>query len=177
MNFDAYMIEIAATVAINSKCKSRKIGAVLVRDKAIISTGYNGPARGVSHCGEQCPRHVEGYPSGQGLRLCPATHAEANAIAQAARSGVSTMDAWLYLVAPFAPCKTCAGMIINAGISRVIMTTMASYDNTALNILREAGVGMVEFPRHHEMSGGVNTQNLCHKVGIGVDSWNLRYVD
>ena len=154
MNFDQYMIEIATTVAMNSKCKSRQIGAVLVRDKAVISTGYNGPPRGVSHCGEQCPRHLEGYPSGQGLHLCPATHAEANAIVQAARSGVSTMGAWCYLVAPFAPCKTCAGLIINAGITRVVMTAAVSYDDMALNLLREAGVEMVELPRRHGMSLG-----------------------
>ena len=146
MNFDRYMIEIAQAVSANSKCKSRKIGAVLVRDKAIISTGYNGPPRGVSHCHEQCPRHREGYPSGQGLHLCPATHAEMNAIVQAARSGVSTMDAWLYLSAPFAPCKTCAGAIINAGISRVIMTSTADYDDIAMRLLREANVVVSQIP-------------------------------
>lgn len=138
--FDAYMLAVARSVARNSKCRSKRIGAVLVRDKAVISTGYNGPPRGVPHCGDVCPRRAQGYESGEGLDLCPATHAEANAVVQAARSGVSTAGATLYLAGPFAPCKGCAGILVNAGIAEVVTESMEAYDEKSAWILEHGGV-------------------------------------
>lgn len=147
---EQYFKRIAEVVASRSKCLSRKIGAVLVRGDIIISTGYNGPPRGVPHClfdrlkvdevlhsalsgrkvreNGECPRRVLGYGSGQGLDLCPATHAEANAIVQAAKVGVSTEGTTMYLTCEF-PCKSCLGLIINAGISRIVCTNARSYDH------------------------------------------------
>jgi dCMP deaminase len=156
MTHHEYMMQIAKTVSLNSKCRSRQIGAVLVRDKAIISTGYNGPPRGVSHCGEICPRHAEGYPSGQGLHLCPASHAEANAIAQAARAGTPVNGSALYLHAPFAPCKSCAGLLINAGIVAVYMSSVDAYDNMAMAMLKEAGIEIIKVhnPKNHHIGLG-----------------------
>jgi len=153
-SWDQYFLEIAEAVSSNSKCMSRQIGAVLVKDKAIIATGYNGPPRGIPHCNKRhktdglfceeaiqsgsllplpseeltiCPRTYLDYKSGEGLHLCPATHAEANCIAQAARSGVSTLDTTMYLTCGI-PCKNCLALIINAGVSVVVCTSLVYYD-------------------------------------------------
>ena len=112
MTWDEYYLEICHAVAKNSKCLSRKIGAILVKDKSIISTGYNGPPRGVAPCNTRwdtdlkdlkpkdwitaCPRYVLGYKSGQGLQLCPAGHAERNALINAARQGIKTKNSIIY---------------------------------------------------------------------------------
>ena len=141
-----------------SKCFSRKIGAILVRDRTIISTGYNGPPRGVPHCNESerieelkrlarilpdltddmfdnlapgggCPRKAIGVPSGTLLNLCPAGHAESNAISNAARIGVITKDSVMYCYCPM-PCFECAKTIINAGIREVICLE-GEYDSRA----------------------------------------------
>ena len=144
MNKEAYYRSIAEVVASRSKCLSRKIGAVLVKDDSIISTGYNGPPRGIPHCGSErlaydntlktalfewpktsgvmCPRRVLGAESGERLDICPATHAEANAIVQAAKTGVSTEGSTMYLTCEV-PCKSCLGLIINAGIKKVVYNT------------------------------------------------------
>jgi dCMP deaminase len=131
---------ICEAVSKHSKCLSRHIGAVIVRDHSIVSTGYNGPARGVPHCaervfaltdndpladedfvphGDTCPRRLLGLPSGEGLEYCIAAHAERNCIANAARMGVSTLSCTLYLNTVL-PCKDCMAEIINAGITKVI---------------------------------------------------------
>jgi dCMP deaminase len=149
VNKELYFRKIAEVVAERSKCLSRKIGAVLVRDDIIISTGYNGPPRGVPHCLKErlefdevirealsgmtinmeteCPRRLLGYDSGHGLEICPATHAEANAIIQAAKAGVSTEGSTLYLTCEF-PCKSCLGLIINAGVKKIYCTENRLYD-------------------------------------------------
>jgi dCMP deaminase len=148
--WDDYFLDIANVVAENSKCFSRKIGAVLVRDKAIISTGYNGPPRGMDPCtyisdatgviSEMCPRKAGGYPSGEGLHLCPAAHAERNALIQAARTGVSTMGSTLYCYCGQV-CKDCAAEIVNAGCSRLVYLDGAvPYDNLAEKILKASGI-------------------------------------
>jgi Deoxycytidylate deaminase len=145
MNKPQYYLSIAEVVAKRSKCLSRQIGAVIVKDDAIISTGFNGPPRGVPHCGldrrkvdpmtkdlnirlNECPRKVLGFGSGEGLEYCPATHAEANAIVQAAKSGVSTDRATMYLTCGV-PCKSCLGLIINSGIDTVYCTSKGLYDD------------------------------------------------
>jgi len=163
--WDNYFMRIAKEVSSNSKCLSRKIGAVLVKDKAIISTGYNGPARGVSHCGERgrwfydrlngisrslatgpdhklmsCPRRVFGYPSGKGLHLCQAGHAERNALIQAARNGISTLGTTLYCYCGQV-CKDCAIEIVNAGVSTLVFLKFdKNYDDYSEHILNESGI-------------------------------------
>ena len=162
-NWDEYYIGIARAVAVNSKCLSRRIGAVLVKDKAVISTGYNGPPRGVPHCAgryeldeallellrergvtefrtDVCPRRTLGFRSGEATEICPASHAEANAIVQAARSGVSTNGATLYLCGEVMPCRNCTAMMINAGIIECVVETMMPYDRTGLFLLKHSGL-------------------------------------
>ncbi len=119
-----YFYNISLSVAANSKCKSRQIGAVLVRDKSIIATGYNGPARGIDACWE-CAR-----PNGGPLDICPAAHAEANCIANAARMGVCTMNSIMFVTCEI-PCKDCLSILINAGVYLVYTTSDKFYDATA----------------------------------------------
>ena len=143
-NWDSYFLNIASVVASNSKCMSRHIGAILVYDKAIISTGYNGPPRGLPHCGTNCPRRKEGFVTGQGLHLCPATHAEANCIAQAARSGVCTEHTTLYITCGV-PCKNCLALIINAGIEEVVCTSLDKYDDLSGYIVANSNLIIREY--------------------------------
>jgi len=135
--WDAYFLSICETVAKQSTCLSRQFGAILVRDKSIISTGYNGPARDVTHCqGPECPRHRCGYKSGQRLDLCPATHAEANCIANAARNGILTLGSTLYLNGVH-PCKDCTSLLINAGVAEIVCLE-GYYDTLSLIIAKDA---------------------------------------
>jgi len=122
-----------------SKCLSRKIGSILVKDKRVIGTGYNGPPSNVPHCDHRivdvanrnanvysdkfvsdvCPRQKLGFASGEGLEHCPAVHAEINPILQSARMGISTIGSTLYCYCS-TPCSNCAKEIIQAGIERVV---------------------------------------------------------
>jgi len=122
MTWDRYFLELAQIVSRKSKCHSRKVGCVIAApDHTVLSVGYNGPPRQFPHCpGPPCPRREMGYKSGEGLEYCPATHAEVNAIVNAARVGVSLRGATLYLNTVF-PCKWCMGAIINAGIKEVVV--------------------------------------------------------
>ena len=118
-SWDQYFMEIAHLVAKRSTCLRRQIGAVLVRNKHILSTGYNGAPSGVEHCLDVgCLREKLGIPSGQQQEICRGIHAEQNAIIQAALHGVSTEGATLYCTNQ--PCTLCAKMLINAGIQGII---------------------------------------------------------
>ena len=154
MSKPQYYLSIAEAVAKRSKCLSRQIGAVIVKNDAIISTGFNGPPRGIPHCGKErlkvdstltviksdrCPRKVLGFNSSEGLEYCPATHAEANAIVQAAKSGVSTDRATMYLTCGV-PCKSCLGLIINSGIDTVYCTSKDLYDDISKYIAEYSGI-------------------------------------
>lgn len=140
LTWDRYLLTICNAVSQNSKCLSRKLGAVLVRNNSIVATGYNGPARGVKHCdGPVCPRRVFGYPSGEGLHLCPAVHAEANCIANAARLGVCTEGCTLYLNW-LTPCKDCLSILINAGIREVVTNTVGTYGYLVGQILETQAI-------------------------------------
>lgn len=165
MTWDQYFFEICKVVGENSKCYSRKIGAIIVKDKAIISSGYNGPARGIPDCSIRysrdeylkkqlpavpsgiaiytCPRKALGYKSGEGLDICIASHSEENAIVQAARSGVSTRDATLYVNAT--PCLRCIQMCINAGIKEIVTTKIGLYNGQAEFVIKQADILMREF--------------------------------
>ena len=117
-SWDDYFMEITRLVATRSTCLRRKVGAIIVRDKRILATGYNGAPRGLKHCLEiGCIREKYGVSSGQRHELCRGIHAEQNAIIQAATSGVSIEGALIY--STHFPCSLCMKMIINAGINKV----------------------------------------------------------
>jgi len=130
---------IARAVATRSNCRRRHVAAIIVRDRRIISTGYNGTPRGVRNCNEGgCPRCSSATPSGRALDECLCSHGEENAIVQAAYHGIAVKDATIYTT--FSPCLQCAKMIINAGIREVVYCDRYSVDATAGALLREAGV-------------------------------------
>ncbi len=118
IGWDDYFFEFAELASNRATCLRRKIGAVLVKDKMVISTGYNGPPRGIPHCSKTgCIRKNENIPSGQRHELCRGLHAEQNAIIQAAKNGVNVSGSYLYCSTK--PCVICTKMIINAGITKV----------------------------------------------------------
>jgi dCMP deaminase len=138
--WDEYFMEIARQVATRSTCLRRHVGAIIVRDKYILSTGYNGAPRGMRHCEETgCLREQLGIPSGQRQEICRGLHAEQNAIIQAALHGVSTEGGTIYVT--HQPCITCAKMIINAGIVRVVCAQTYP-DELARDMLAEAHVAL-----------------------------------
>lgn len=115
--WDRRFIEIAKQVATWSTCLRRHVGAVLVKDKHIIATGYNGSPRGITDCKTYGKCRREGVESGQHLELCSAVHAEQNCIIQCARYGISTEGATLYCT--HLPCSECMKILINAGIETI----------------------------------------------------------
>lgn len=137
-------MEIARLVAKRSTCLRRQVGAVLVRDKHILSTGYNGAPRGLAHCLDiGCLREQRGIPSGMQHEICRGIHAEQNAIIQAALHGVSTEGATLYCT--HQPCVLCAKMLINAGVVRVVFA--GEYpDALAREMMEEAGLVLDRWP-------------------------------
>jgi len=116
--FDEYCMMLAQLVSTRSTCLRRKVGAVLVKDKQIIGTGYNGAPKGAPHCEDVgCLREKNDVPSGERHELCRGAHAEANAVSQSAQHGVSTEDSTLYCTTY--PCPMCAKTVINAGITEI----------------------------------------------------------
>ena len=171
-SWDNYFMRIAREVEKNSKCRSRKIGAVLVRGKSVIGAGYNGPPSGMRPCDERwiedglyderceypedrwevsdaegkCPRYVLGYKSGQGLGICVAGHAERNALIQAAKNGIATEGATLYCHCGQV-CAPCAIEIVNAGISELVyLDNGVKYDNLAEVVLNECDIKVRTMP-------------------------------
>ena len=170
--WEKYFLNICDVVSSNSKCFSRKIGAILVRDKIVVATGYNGPPRGFSLCSERwkdvndplfdvileeksepkhdssCPRQFLGFNSGERLDLCPAVHAEVNCIASAARLGVPTNRTIMYMNTQI-PCKNCMGVLINAGIRQVVVTSLKPYDELSITMVRQSGISVITFDGEH----------------------------
>ncbi|MDD3153743.1 MAG: dCMP deaminase family protein [Victivallaceae bacterium] len=137
--WDEYFMNIAHEVATRSNCCRRHVAAVIVRDRRIISTGYNGTPRGIRNCDEGgCPRCNSETPSGSNLAECLCSHAEENSITQAAYHGIQLKGSTLYTT--FSPCLMCAKMIINAGVIEVVFDRRYSIDETSMAILAEAGV-------------------------------------
>ncbi|MCM8532243.1 MAG: dCMP deaminase family protein [Lentisphaeraceae bacterium] len=137
--WDEYFMNIAHVAAARSSCSRRQVAAVIVKDKRVISTGYNGTPRGVRNCDDGgCPRCNSDVKSGHGLTDCLCCHAEENAIVQAACHGISVDQSILYTT--FSPCLLCAKMIINAGIKQVIFHARYSIDDVSSKLLAEAGV-------------------------------------
>ncbi len=133
-----YFMKICDDVSSRATCRRRKIGAVIVKDKQILSTGYNGAPKGLADCLEEgCLRDKLGIKSGTRHEICRAVHAEQNAIIQCAYHGVSSKDATLYVNS--SPCRICAKMIINAGIKEV--KYKGNYpDKEAFSLFKEAGI-------------------------------------
>lgn len=142
-SWDEYFMGMAKLTAQRSTCLRRKVGAVIVKDKHIIATGYNGAPKGLSHCAELggCLREQLKVPSGQRHELCRALHAEQNAIIQAATLGQSIEGANIYIT--HQPCSICSKMIINAGISRIVVDE-GYPDELATKLLEEAGIKVVK---------------------------------
>jgi len=164
MNWDQYFYDVCVTVSKNTKCFSRRIGAILVRDKSIVSTGYNGPPRGIPHCDERysidrilrdelmkrglnpdevrknvCPRRHLGFKSGEGLQFDIAGHAEENCITNAAKHGVETRGTTIFMSCGL-PCHKCFANIINAGIIEIVCVHLNSYDYLSLYLMEHTDV-------------------------------------
>jgi len=141
--WDEYFMEIARMAALRSNCMKRKVAAVIVKDKRIISTGYNGTPRGVKNCNEGgCPRCNSFADSGTDLGDCLCSHAEENSIVQAAYHGIGVKGSTLYTT--FSPCLICTKMIINAGIEAVVFNQAYPLGDVALGLLEEAGVELTQ---------------------------------
>jgi dCMP deaminase len=138
-SWDEYFMSIARVVASRSNCVKRRVGAVIVIDRRIISTGYNGTPRGVRNCNEGgCPRCNSFAEGGTRLDECLCSHGEENAITQASYHGVSVRGGAIYTT--FSPCLMCTKMIINAGIEEVAYNAAYPLGDVAVSVLREAGV-------------------------------------
>ena len=138
--WDEYFLKIAEDVATRANCSRRKVGAVVVKDNHILSTGYNGTPMHTTNCFDGgCPRCSGKTPSGKGLDECLCVHAEQNAICQAARYGLPLDGAKIYIT--IWPCLTCAKLIINSGIKEVVYGGDYSANIKPIeNMLFEAGV-------------------------------------
>ncbi|GBC59684.1 cytidine deaminase [Desulfonema ishimotonii] len=142
-SWDEYFMDITTLVARRSTCIRRAVGAIIVKDRRILSTGYNGAPTGIQHCTDVgCLRRNLKVPSGERHELCRGIHAEQNAIIQAALHGVSIKDATLYCTN--LPCSICAKMIINAGI-RKINYVNGYTDPMSLQMFEEAGIEVIQF--------------------------------
>jgi Deoxycytidylate deaminase len=144
--WDKRFMQMAELVSSWSSCykENRQVGAVVVRDKRILTTGYNGAGSGIKSCKEKgrCMRQDLGIPSGTRQELCYAVHAEQNAIIQAAKLGLSVEGAVMYCT--HQPCSICAKMIINSGIKRVIFKE-GYPDDFSMEMFKEAGVEVIKF--------------------------------
>lgn len=143
--WDQYFIDITHLVATRSTCLRRQVGALLVKERNILATGYNGTPSGIRHCEETgCLRERLKVPSGERHELCRGLHAEQNAIIQAARHGVNIDGSTLYCNTM--PCIICTKMLINAGIKRIVYDEGYS-DELAREMVAEAGIEVVRFER------------------------------
>ena len=137
--WDEYFMNIAEVVATRSNCSRRHVGAVIVRNRHILATGYNGTPHGVKNCFDGgCPRCAHTTQSGSHLEECLCVHAEQNAICQAALHGHAVEDSTVYVT--ISPCLTCAKLIINAGITEVVYGGDYAFLDTVKDIFKQSGV-------------------------------------
>jgi dCMP deaminase len=137
-SWDEYFLDVSGLVARRSTCLRRNVGAILVKDKRILATGYNGAPAGLKHCLDTgCLREKLKIPSGQRHELCRALHAEQNALIQASLYGISVKGSTLY--ATCQPCVICAKMLINAGIKEIVVAD-GYPDKMAMDFLRQAKI-------------------------------------
>jgi len=141
---DEYFMSMAELVSQRSTCVRRRVGAVIVKDKHILSTGYNGSPKGTRHCEDLgCIREQLNIPSGTRHELCRGVHAEQNAVAQAAYFGVSVKDATMYTTT--FPCSMCTKILINSGIVEVVYGS-GYVDDLAKDLLAETNIKVRRFP-------------------------------
>ena len=147
-DWDDYYMEITKVVSKRSTCLKRMVGAVIVKDKRLLTTGYNGVPKGMLHCEVVgCIRKEMNIPSGQRHELCRGLHAEQNAIIQAAVHGVKIEGGTLYCTCQ--PCVICVKMMINAGIKKVVYE--GEYpDDLAANMLIESGLEILRYNSPHD---------------------------
>lgn len=156
-SWDQYFMELASLAAQRSNCMKRRVGCVLVREKRVISTGYNGTPRGLKNCGDGgCPRCNEGQGSGFGLGTCLCLHAEENALLEAGRERIRE-GAILYC--DTCPCLTCSIKITQVGVSEVVYATGYSMDIETAAVFREAGIKLRQF---------VPVSRVLHRVKNGL---------
>ena len=138
VSWDEYFVQIATLAASRSTCMRRTVGCVLVRDRHVLATGYNGVPAKAAHCSERgCLRKELNIPSGERMDICRAVHAEANAIAQCAKLGVCVDGATAYVTVT--PCSKCAALLVQAGVKAVVSAGIYP-DEATKAILEEAGV-------------------------------------
>ena len=133
VSWETYFMNIAKEVATRSTCDRKNVGAVIVRDKTILSTGYNGSIKGLPHCDDAGHEMVDGH-------CIRTTHAEANAIVQAAKNGVKINESEIYVTA--SPCYNCFKLIANAGI-KIILYQELYRDDRIINRAKEVGIKLV----------------------------------
>ncbi|MBO7722004.1 MAG: dCMP deaminase family protein [Kiritimatiellae bacterium] len=149
--WDEYFMRLAGVVASRSNCLRRHVGAVVVRDRHILATGYNGTPYGVSNCfAGGCPRCAGVTGSGERLEECLCVHAEQNAICQAALHGHAINGSTIYIT--FSPCLTCAKLIINSGVKEVVYAGEYAFLGTVKDVFGQAGVV------HRRFEGDFNPQ-------------------
>jgi dCMP deaminase len=148
LDWDSYFMNIAKAVALRSSCSRRQVAAIIVKDRRIISTGYNGTPRGAVDCNEGgCPRcntPKNKISSGAALNVCLCSHGEENAIVQAAYHGIKIKKSSLYTT--LAPCLMCAKMIINAGIKEVVFCQPYNLNDDTFILLNKCKVSLRQFP-------------------------------
>ena len=142
-DWDSYFMEIARISSKRATCLRGQTGSVLVREKRVLTTGYNGPPAGLRHCDETgCIREELKIPDGERLEVTRGLHSIQNTIIQAAVFGISIKDSTLYTTHP--PCNICARMLINAGIRKIIMEK-GYPEGLSLQLLKEAGIGLTSW--------------------------------
>jgi dCMP deaminase len=140
---DTYFMEMAHLISKRSTCVRRQVGAVIVKDKRVLTTGYNGSPKGTRHCEDRgCIREQEGIPSGTRHELCRGVHAEQNAVIQAAYFGISIDGGTIYTTT--FPCSMCAKILINAGIREVVYTDGYT-DDLSRDLFEETNVVVRKF--------------------------------
>lgn len=142
-SWDEYFMKLTQVVSERATCVKRKVGALIIKDYRVLSTGYNGAPKGLPHCGEVgCLRKEMNVPSGQRHELCRGLHAEQNAIIQAAWHGVKIEGGTMYCT--YQPCVICVKMMINAGIAKLVFS--GGYpDELAAKMLKESGLEVKRF--------------------------------
>ena len=157
-SWDEYFMTLAHEVATRTTCLRRAVGAIIVKDRRILATGYNGVPTGLRHCAETgCLRQQLGVPSGQRHEICRGLHAEQNAIIQAARYGINITGASIYITTQ--PCVVCAKMLINAGITEIVYQNPYP-DELAMSLLEEAGIALRVYELEHKTTDDPRTPEV-----------------
>ena len=145
-SWDEYFMKIAALVSERSTCLRHHVGAIIIKDRRVLTTGYNGAAAGTRDCLELgCLREQQNIPSGERHEICRAIHAEQNAIIQAGKHGENVMGGTVYCT--HSPCIICAKMMINAGIKRIVVYIKYPDIGGVEDLLKEAGVELIKIDR------------------------------